>query len=154
MNETPKELFVIHCTEQDLPVNITRNAVINYDHKDNTGKIQVTDIYSADEADVETTYGPLHVILGRDASDELEIALRIALHKLDLKHTFLNLDIIGCYQRLVLAETDEHRAIVDKAADDMYQSVGLRHDMLKSAALSLFDDVCRLQREMRESAQE
>lgn len=152
MGDIPKELYVIHFTAHDIPVNITRNNVIRYQKKDNIGQVQVTDIYSADEADVETTYGPLHVTIGKDASDELEIALRIALHALDLKHTFMNLDVIGCYQRLVLLEPgDEHKiAMVD--INHMRDLIQTRYDAFKAAACSLFDDVCRLQLESRESA--
>jgi len=152
--ETPKELFVVVFNDQGFPTGIKRCPVISYDHKDNSGKIQVTDIYSADEADVETSEGTKHVTLGRDASDELEIALRIALHALDLKTTFLHLEVIGTYQQLVLFDTSA--TCIEQLYKETNMRVRLqeRYDIAKRCADSLFMDACRLQREMRESAQE
>lgn len=149
--DTPKELFVIHSTEQDLPVNITKNAVINYLHK-STANGQTNDGYNYDEADVETTYGPLHVIIGKDASDELELALRIALHKLDLKHTFMNLDTLAAYQRLVLSAGTENFDEATQLANHRVNLLGVQYEAIKMAATSLFDDAINLQLKMAESA--
>ena len=149
--KTPKELFVIVLDNQDYPVGIKRCPVISYDHKDYSGKIQVNDIYSADEADVETSEGTKHVTLGKDASDELEIALRLALHALELKLIFLHLDAIGAYQSMVLADTAEKRTDTDARVMNMYARLQNEYENTKQCAAALFTDVCTLQREIRES---
>lgn len=152
MNDTPKELYVINFDSSDYPIAIHIYPVVNYDRKDNTGKIQVTDIYSSDEAVVDTGSEHRNVRIGVDASDELEIALRIALHKLDLRFTFLHLDAIGCFQQLVLADTPEKLKEAAANVKQMTDKLQQQYDAAKYHVLSLFQDACNFHLETSESA--
>ena len=152
MDNIPKELFVIDFASSDFPTAIHIYPVVSYDRKDNTGKIQVTDIYSADEAVVDTGGEHRTVKLGTDASDELEIALRIALHKLDLKLTFLHLEAIGVFQRLVLADTPDKKTDAAIMFKHMANKLQEQYDTAKFNAWGLFHDACRFHLETSESA--
>lgn len=154
MDDTPKELFVIDFDSSDFPTAIHIYPVVSNDREDNSGQLQVEDIYSAVEAVVDTGSEHRTVKLGIDASDEPEIALRIALHKLDMKQTLLHLEAIGVFQQLVLADTPDKKIDAAIMFKHMANKLQEQYDTAKFSAWGLFHDACGFHQETSESAQE